>query len=254
VTRFCASLGTMALWLPAGRPRDASPGGPDGALWARVGGRSGYDGRRLTSDESQGSLAQGPRGGPAALPGLEATLDLIARAKSGEQEALEALFARCIPPLRRWARGRLPTYARDLAETADLVQDTVYRALQRLGDFDARHEGALQAYLRQAVLNRIRDEVRRAVRRPVAVGLEDRYADPSASPLERAIGRQGVERYEAALQRLAPAHREAIIARLELQHSYEEIAVAFGKPNPNAARSVVVRALARLVEEMRDAR
>ena len=36
------------------------------------------------------------------------------------------------------------------------------------------------------------------------------------SPLEEAIGREAVERYEAALQRLKPEEREAIIARVEL--------------------------------------
>ena len=38
--------------------------------------------------------------------------------------------------------------------------------------FEHRHQGALQAYLRQAVINRIRDQVRRHARRPVAVELK----------------------------------------------------------------------------------
>jgi RNA polymerase sigma-70 factor (ECF subfamily) len=74
--------------------------------------------------------------------------------------------------------------------------------------------------------------------------------DPAPSPLERAIGREGIERYEAALQRLKPEDREAIIARIELQQSYEEVAIALGKPNANAARSAVTRALARLIDAM----
>jgi DNA-directed RNA polymerase specialized sigma24 family protein len=65
-----------------------------------------------------------------------------------------------------------------------------------------------------------------------------------------AIGRQGVERYERALQRLRPADREAIIGRLELQHEYRDLAVILGKPNANAARVAVTRALARLMEEL----
>jgi len=59
-----------------------------------------------------------------------------------------------------------------------------------------------------------------------------------------------MERYEAALQKLRPKDREAIVARMELQQSYEEIAVALGKTNANAARVAVTRAIARLIEQM----
>jgi DNA-directed RNA polymerase specialized sigma24 family protein len=45
-------------------------------------------------------------------------------------------------------------------------------------------------------------------------------------------------------------YREAVIARLEMQNSYEEIARALGRPTANAARSLVVRALYKLYEEM----
>jgi len=152
--------------------------------------------------------------------------------------------------LRRWARGRLPAAARGALDTQDLVQDTIVNSLRRLDRFDSRHEGALQAYLRQAVLNRIRDEARRFTRRPPASELTDSYQSDAASPLDIAIGREGVARYEAALQLLRPADREAIIGRLELQHDYQELAVILGKPNANAARVAVTRALARLMEHL----
>jgi RNA polymerase sigma-70 factor (ECF subfamily) len=183
------------------------------------------------------------------VPGTS-TVELLGRARGGDAAALEELFARCLPPLRRWARGRLPAGARGLLETQDLVQDTVLNALRHLERFDSRHEGALQAYLRQAVLNRIRDEARRLARRPGQVELPESAPSDAASPLDVAIGRQGVERYEAALQRLRPADREAIVGRLELQYDYQELALVLGKPNANAARVAVTRALSRLVEQM----
>ena len=180
---------------------------------------------------------------------LESTFELLARVREGDRNALERLFTRCLPPLRRWARGRLPSGARGALDTQDLVQDTILSSLRRLDHFESRHEGALQAYLRQAVLNRIRDEARRFSRRPVATELTESQPAESASPLDIAIGRQGVARYEAALQRLRPADREAIIGRLELQHDYRELATILGKPNANAARVAVTRALARLMEQ-----
>jgi RNA polymerase sigma-70 factor (ECF subfamily) len=188
--------------------------------------------------------------GEAADERLESTIELLARAKQGQEGAVEALFERCLPALRRWARGRLPHYARDLADTQDVVQEAVLSTLHRLDSFESRHQGALQAYLRQAVVNRIRDEIRRVGRRPIPTELDDQHADVAPSPLEHAIGREGLDRYEAALQKLRPADREAIVARMELQQSYEEVAVALGKPNANAARVAVTRALAKLVHEM----
>jgi RNA polymerase sigma factor (sigma-70 family) len=183
---------------------------------------------------------------------LSATTDLLQRARRGDQEALNDLFRRQLPPLRRWARGRLPKWTRDLRDTEDLVQETLTQTLRHVDDFEPRHEGALQAYLRQALMNRIRDEIRRVARHPTAAGLddEDGFADAAPSPLEEAIGREAIERYEAALQRLRPEEREVIIARVELQQSYQQIAAAHGKSSPDAARMAVTRALVRLAEEM----
>lgn len=184
------------------------------------------------------------------LGSMESTLDILARAKTGDRFAVDLLFQRIIPSLRRWARGRLPTFARGMADTQDVVQDAVFRTLHNLDNFEPRHQGALQAYLRQAVANRIRDEIRQSTRHPAPSELTEALQDAGPTPLERAIGVQGLERYDAALTRLRPSDREAIVARMELQQSYEEVAVALGKPTPEAARAAVTRALARLVEEL----
>lgn len=184
-------------------------------------------------------------------PALDATVELLGRAQAGDAEAVNLLFSRYLPPLRRWARGRLPQYARDLLETEDLVQETMVHAFKRLKGFEMRHDGALHAYLRQAVINRIRDEVRRAQRRPAAEELEaDQHRDSTASPLETAIGTQAVERYDAALARLRDEDRQAIVARVELGLSYAEVATALGKSSPDAARMAVARALVKLAQEM----
>jgi RNA polymerase sigma-70 factor (ECF subfamily) len=184
---------------------------------------------------------------------LASTMDLLERFKSGDQDAVDLLVERSIPPLRRWARGRLPAWARSNAETQDLVQTALLRALPKLKQFEARHPGALQAYLRQAVANHINDEIRKVSTRPTTE-VTDIHADSSPSPLEQAIGREGFERYETALQKLRESDREAIIARLELQQSYEEVAIALQKPSANAARVAVARAVKALIELMAEER
>jgi RNA polymerase sigma-70 factor, ECF subfamily len=180
----------------------------------------------------------------------ESTFHLIERARAGDQQALERLFARHLKPLQRWARGRLPKWARDLADTDDLVQDTLVQTFKRIEGFEPRRVGALQAYLRLAVLNRIRNELRRKGRQPHATDLDGIEVESVESPLEQAIGQEAVERYEGALQRLKPEEREAIIARVEMGYSFEELAEALGKPTPDAARKAAHRALVRLAEEM----
>jgi len=190
------------------------------------------------------------RSGDSASGAVDTTFDLVERAKAGDSDALNRLFARFLPSLRRWASGRLPRWTRDLMDTDDLVQETVVRAVKRIDRFESRHEGALQAYLRQAVVNRIRDEVRRARRAPPADLLDTNAADPAASPLEEAIGAEAMERYEAALGRLRPEEREAIVTRVEMDGSYQQVAKALGKPSADAARMAVSRALLRLAREM----
>ena len=180
------------------------------------------------------------------------TIELLERFKQGDATAVDQLVERSLPPLKRWARGRLPVWARSLTDTQDLVQDAVVRALPHLKTFEGRHPGALQAYLRQAIANHIRDEIRKVQSKPMGAPLGDSFPDVAPSPLEHAIGRERLERYETALARLRPEEREAIVARLELQQSYEEVALALGKSTPDAARMAVARAVRNLVQAMNE--
>jgi RNA polymerase sigma-70 factor (ECF subfamily) len=182
--------------------------------------------------------------------GPESTFSLLERARAGDRQAVELLVARHRAPLQRWASGRLPRWARGMVETQDVVQETLFQTFRKIEAFRPERVGALQAYLRQAVLNRIRDELRRVSRRPMTDALEDVHVDPAPSPLEEAIGREATERYEAALAALRPEDREAIIGRIELGYTYEELAEALGKPSGDAARKAAERALVRLVQEM----
>jgi RNA polymerase sigma factor (sigma-70 family) len=186
-----------------------------------------------------------------ARTAADTTTRLLARARAGDADALNDLFSRHMPLLSRWARGRLPGWARDLADTHDLVQETVLQTFKNLQGFESRGKGALRAYLRQALLNRVRNEIRRVSRRPTSERLDEQAPSHESSPLQSAIRQQQHERYEAALSRLKDAERELIVARLELGLTYEEMAEALGKPSWNAARMAVARALVRLASELK---
>jgi RNA polymerase sigma-70 factor (ECF subfamily) len=196
------------------------------------------DARASSTDDGNGDVA------------AESTFELLARARSGDDRALEALFARYLPRLRRWASGRLPRWARDAVDTQDLVQDTLIQVFKHVGTFEPRREGAFQAYLRQAVMNRIRNAVRNHARQPDGTELNNALPSADASPLERAIGVERLARYEAALSRLRSIEREAIVARLEMGCSYQEMATMLDVPSADAARKATQRALVRLAEEL----
>jgi RNA polymerase sigma-70 factor (ECF subfamily) len=180
----------------------------------------------------------------------DSTFDLLARARAGDEGALEPLFARYLPRLRRWASGRLPRWARDAGDTQDLVQDTLISVFKQVERFEPRREGAFQAYLRQAVMNRIRNAIRDRSRQPDGTSIDDGLPGAQPSPLERVIGVERLERYEAALARLRSIDREAIIARVEMGCSYREMAEMLELPSADAARKTAQRALVRLATEL----
>ncbi len=188
---------------------------------------------------------------PAGDQSATSSLLLLDQARRGDNHALNRLLQRYLPRLSRWASGRLPRWARDMSDTDDLVQDTMVRSLASLPKFEPQGDGALQAYLRTAIINRIRDEVRRKGRQPPVAPLDENLAESSQSPLEAAIGTQLLDKYDRALDRLPSEDREAVIARVELGCSYAEIAEALGRPSSDAARMAVSRALVKLAEEMR---
>lgn len=175
---------------------------------------------------------------------------LVERLCTGDSEALNALCSRCLPRLQRWARGRLPRAARSVIDTDDLAQEVLLKALRNVDHFEAAQQGALQAYLRKALDNRILDELRRTRRMPGHADLDTQAAAHDPSPLEEAIGHEACERFENALERLSPRDREAIVDRLEFGASYAEVAVDLGLPSPDAARKTVTRALLRLARGM----
>ena len=186
---------------------------------------------------------------PPAVP-LETTASLLALIRGGDDAARNRLLSRMYKPLFRFAHGRLPARARDLTETGDLVQVAMHRALDHIDEFDSKREGAFLAYLRRILMRLILDEVRRAGRRGESVELGEGHAIADPSPLEEAVGRDALERYETALGQLTDQQREAVMLRVEMGYTYAEIAQATGAVSSDAARMLVTRAIVRVGELM----
>lgn len=181
---------------------------------------------------------------------------LVERARRGRPSALDALFTRYRSWLRPWARGRLPPWARSALDTSDLVQDSLHRTFARLKWFEPNHDGALRAYLRRAIDNRVRDELRRAAcRRDYTVPEERvRTADEGAPQLRQLMNAETWGHYRTGLTRLTDRDRRLIVGRAELGYNYRQLAFAEGLSTADAARKAVRRALVRLIAVMPDLR
>ena len=184
-------------------------------------------------------------------PSPEETLQLLHRLREGDDDALDALLSRLLPRLRRWAHGRLPRAARGMLDTGDIVQTVAARAVRHFATLDAPNSAALGYYLRQAISNEIATHWRRADRRVFETTAGPSLPADDTSPLDRLIGAERLQRYEAALQRLDATDREVIVARFELAFDYDDLARYLGKPSAGAARVAVHRAVKRLTEEAR---
>lgn len=180
----------------------------------------------------------------------EPTADLLVRIRAGDGAARDALYQRCLPLLRRWAHGRMPHYARGMSDTDDLVQVTLLRALNNLAAFESSGSGSFLAYLRQILLNEVRSEIRKHNVRGVAVPVDDlALGDAGDSVVENLVGHERLKSYEAALATLTRQQQEAIVMRIELGMSYQELALELGG-TPDSVRMLVARALRSMARQI----
>ena len=175
------------------------------------------------------------------------TLDLLQRLTAGEQSALDALVERSLPVFGTWALRRIPSWAVGRVDVTAMVRSALLDALPRLRAVDASSAGTVQAVLRDAVYERLANALRAMAAQPPGAEGESLM---TASILEQAAGRWNLRRYDSALAALTAPDREAIIGRLELKQSYEELATALGEVDAAAARLRVTKAVARLIRQM----
>lgn len=206
-------------------------------------------GVHLVFDPLQYGLAIREMTSTDPTPDLMSTATLMRRVHDGDDDARAALLDRCLPRLRRWARRRVPDAVRGLADTDDLVQTTVIRTLDHLDRLEPGPRGSFLAYMRQVLLNAIRDELRKQHRRPRHAPLGDgtgEIADVGGPVSDPTV----VAAYERGLAELTPEQRDAIVLRVEFGMTFPEIAEELGLPSANAARMRVSRGLVDLAARM----
>jgi len=132
----------------------------------------------------------------------------------------------------------------------DLVQDACTGALRQLPDLDGRDPARVDSYLRRAIRNRIRDEVRRARLGEIVTSEGLDLADGRPGPHEAAVESEERRRFRSALLALGTDDRQLVVGRVDLKLDYAQLARATGRDSAEAARFAVRRALLRLAREI----
>ena len=203
----------------------------------RVSGPS--DARLSTSDRTTRELATG------------STVTLLPLAARGDRRAVEILIERMRPYLTRFGHGRLPGWARGRAETEDLVQESLIRALNHLPRFENQSIKDFRSWLHTVFRNLVTDEKRFVGRVGVAKELPTDVEDPGMTPEEQTLEQARAGVFEQAIRCLEPEDRLPIVYRLQHGYSFRDLADKLGKPSADAARMTYNRALGRFRDEVK---
>ncbi len=175
------------------------------------------------------------------------TAVLLDKIRGGDAHARVALVERVEPLLRRFARGRIPQLLRREQDTADLLQFTWLKVLERLDQIQTQQSGDFFAYLRTALINGLRESLRRAERSPITPHVDADVAQanfPAAS-----VDASDWIAYEQALALLPEEHRNLVLMRFEFGMSFIEIADEVGQ-SPDGVRLKISRACSRMADQV----
>ena len=202
-------------------------------------------GRDHESSDAPGSKV------PATQLDTNSTVSLLPLATHGNGLAAAILLERMRPYLKRIGHGKLPSWARSRAETEDLVQESLIRALRHIPRFEGQTIRDFRNWLHTVFKNLVTDEKRHAHRNGIGQELPEHIRDDTASPEEQFAEQEATDIFKAALATLDESDRPFIIYRLEHGYSFKELADTLGKTSPDAARMTYNRALKKLRTEMR---
>jgi RNA polymerase sigma-70 factor (ECF subfamily) len=140
---------------------------------------------------------------------------------------------------------------------SDVVQETFFQAHRDRASFQGRSRDELRLWLREILLNNIRDvgrfygQAKRRVEREVSIEEQDPYglADTDPTPAARAVSQEQADALGDALARLPEHYRQAIELRSREGRGFDAIGAILGR-SADAARMLWFRAIERLQHEL----
>jgi RNA polymerase sigma-70 factor (ECF subfamily) len=191
-------------------------------------------------------------------PNQDETVELLAGAKQGDQDAVERLLDRHRDSLHKMVACRLNPGVARRVDASDVVQDALLTASRRLAEYLNAPNMPFHAWLRQLARDRLADVYRRelAAKRNVAreqnAPADRSSLDPLAqirdeelTPAAMLLKKEFAERFHQAVDQLDENSREIILMRHAEQLTNSQAAELLGLTEP-AAGMRYVRALRQL--------
>lgn len=200
-------------------------------------------------------------GGSVVEP--QPTLVLLARARQGDDAAINGLLERHRAAIRRMIDRRMDRVVQRRVDASDIVQDVMIEANRRLGDYLANPTMPFHLWLRHMARDRLIDAHRRhrvastrSLDREVPLVAVDganqsqadligQLADRELTPAAAATWRELERRFAAAVEQLDTDDRTIVLLRHFEHLSTAEAATALGLSKP-AAGMRYLRAMRRL--------
>lgn len=181
--------------------------------------------------------------------------DLQSSVSSGDEDAVDRMVAHFLPRLHSYVRVHMGPGLRRREASLDVVQSVCREVLEDREQFDFRGEGAFLSWLLKAALNKMRDRARFFGRQRRDAGrdaplIEDVH-EGGVTPSREVMGREDVERLEAALDELPDDYREIVVLARVVGMPHKDIAEHVGRTLP-AVRNVLGRAVTLLGMAMND--
>lgn len=187
--------------------------------------------------------------------------NLLARARAGDNQAIERLFERCRGYLAVVARAQVETWLRSKVDASDIVQQTLLEAHRGFRQFSGSSEAEWLGWLRRILSRNASDFVRhykgaekRRVGREIPINAPNdadfgphvhEPADAIETPSELLMRRERELELTEAISRLSPDHREVIMLRNLQRLPFEEVARQLGRTRP-ATQMLWMRAIEKL--------
>jgi RNA polymerase sigma-70 factor (ECF subfamily) len=186
----------------------------------------------------------------------------IAAARRGDPRAVDSLFARNLPPLVAFVRSCAGKAVMARESAIDIAQSVFREVLEDADKIELKGEAAFKNWLRMQATRKVLDRAKflQRERRNVAREVELPEAGPAAdamlacyasiaTPSQHAAAREELARFEAAVQQLPEAQRDAVTMSRLMNLSYPQIAELMGMTE-SSVRGLVARGLAALSSQL----
>jgi RNA polymerase sigma-70 factor (ECF subfamily) len=189
------------------------------------------------------------------------------RLVADDDQVGEELLGRCRAYLSLLARFRMSPRLQAKLDPSDVVQQTLLKAHEKMGQFRGRTHGEFMAWLRQILANQLaevgrqfgteardlaREHALRADLDESSARLQAWLAADQTSPSQRAIREEQLLRLAQALAELPPEQRRAVELHHFQGHPVAEVGRLLGR-SPEAVVGLLYRGLKKLRGLLEDA-